>query len=117
MIELDANVSIEPLPHEDRLIYALRLQAAGQEEMQIRKSLRHHFSMSIDEFPEFFEYLEPARLRHIGVLMRLKPGQSDRTLIRKLSRNLGISVSTSEQLVARFKALDPDTPYLEPGAF
>ena len=75
MIELDANVSIEPLPHEDRLIYARRLQAAGQEEMHIRKSLRHHFSMSVDEFAEFFDHLEPACLRHIGLLMRLKPSQ------------------------------------------
>ncbi len=91
-----------PNSDEDRKSYALRLEALGFEEMFIRMALRYHFQMKIEEFPDFFESHDRARLGHIALLSTLRPGRSDYALARKLSRNLGISLERADQLVARY---------------
>ncbi|MGL6209222.1 MAG: hypothetical protein ACRC14_05255 [Paracoccaceae bacterium] len=97
--------TLPPASGEARDAYAYRLQQAGHEEMFIRKALRFHFAMKIDELPALFVALEPARLRHIALLATLQPGRTDYSLARKLSKNLGISIEIAEQMVAKFKAL------------
>jgi hypothetical protein len=91
--------SLPPAPKENEHQYALRLQNAGFDEMFIRKALRCHFQMKIEDFPTFFEPFLQARLKYVRLLAALRPGQTDTNLARRVARNLGISAESARWLV------------------
>jgi hypothetical protein len=96
--------SLPPAPKEDEHQYALRLQNAGFDEMFIRKALRFHFQMKIEEFPTFFEPFLQARLKYVRLLAALRPDQADSQLVRRVARNLGISAEGALRLVEEVNA-------------
>ncbi|SEB67870.1 hypothetical protein [Rhodobacter sp. 24-YEA-8] len=102
--------ALRPNSDEDRMSYALRLQKDGFEEMFIRKALRCHFQMKIEDFPVFFEGFEEARLGHVALLLQIGPNRSDYSLARKISKNLGIAPAHAEALVIRFRTHSTNSP-------
>lgn len=92
-----------PKAGETKETYSQRLQDQGYEEMFIRKGLRLHFSMQLDEFVDFFDDFKEARLRHLELLMELEPDRTDYSLSRKVSKNLGISKEQADDLVQDFR--------------
>lgn len=92
-----------PKTGETQEMYCQRLQDDGHEEMFIRKGLRFHFAMPLEEFGDFFDNFKEARLRHMASLKQLAPNRTDYSFARKVSRNLGISQERAEDLVQIFK--------------
>lgn len=95
--------NMQPEPGEDTKSYCLRLEQDGHEEMFIRKALRMHFSMKIDEFGAFFEDYELARLRHLAMLKQIHPNRNSYSLKLKVRKNLGISEERANYWVKRFE--------------
>ena len=93
-----------PKTGETRETYCRRLNDQGLEEMLIRKGLRLHFSMKIEEFGEFFDDYKDARLRHLTLLLQRQPNRTDYSLARKVSKNLGISQERAEYWVNTYRA-------------
>lgn len=92
-----------PEKGETQEMYCQRLQDDGHEEIFIRKGLRFHFAMPLEEFGDFFDNFKEARLRHVALLKQLAPNRTDYSLARKVSRNLGISQERAEVLVQIYK--------------
>ncbi|WP_171176063.1 hypothetical protein [Ruegeria sp. HKCCD8929] len=83
--------------------YCARLELNGFEEMFIRKALRYHLGMQVEEFGAFFNGFEQARLRHLTMLSRMSPNRTEYSFTKKVSKNLGISEQLASQWVARFE--------------
>ncbi|MTH99319.1 hypothetical protein [Roseibium sp. RKSG952] len=92
-----------PLESETDLDYARRLESSGGEEMWIRKALRAHRQMPLESMSDFFEDFPDARLRHLQLLTSLHPGRSNHSLIKKVSKNLGISEDCAKSWVKKFE--------------
>lgn len=90
---------LPPLPIEDALQYALRLQDAGYDEIFVRKALRFHFQTKIEELAAFCEPLRNARLRSVRLYVNLHLGRTEHYLIRRVSRSLGIDEQLARDLV------------------
>lgn len=97
-----------PSPEEDREQYCSRLEASSFDETQIRKALRRHFEMSLEEMGDFFENYPEARIRHLTLLKEVYPQgyNDDDRLARKVSRDLGISRKRAEHWVKQVRQLD-----------
>ncbi|MEP2890220.1 hypothetical protein [Tateyamaria sp.] len=100
-MSLERYDKLPPQVGESKRDYALRLQEIGHEEMFMRKALAYHFHVEISEFSAFFNAFELARLRHISMLRLLFPNRNNYSLIKKVSKNLGISDELAELWVAR----------------
>lgn len=92
-----------PKEDEDAKAYSHRLELDGFEETYIRKALRVHFLMNIEEFGRFFEEFELARLRHLTHLMDLDSGRNNYSLTKKVAKNLGVPEERAEYWVTRFQ--------------
>jgi hypothetical protein len=93
-----------PATEEKRLEFCRRLETGGHEEMFIRKALKFHFSMKIEEFGDFFEDFEDARFRHLKLLDELEPNRNSYSFALKVSRNLGIPIERAEHWVRAFRS-------------
>ena len=91
-----------PTDTETRHSYCKRLEDDGHDEMFIRKALRIHWGMELQEFGAFFEDYPEARMRHVAVLYRIRPTRTAYSFALKLSRNLGISQNQAEKWIERF---------------
>lgn len=95
----NADMPLFPLNGETLHAYCQRLQELGQEEMSIRKGASEHFGLSVNEMGEFFTEFREARLRHIRMLIEMEPNRTEFSLIKKVSKNLGISDEEATSLV------------------
>ncbi|MEX0308798.1 MAG: hypothetical protein AB3N17_00990 [Tateyamaria sp.] len=101
-------------PHESESVreYCARLEAAGFEEMFLRKAVTHHDFMDVSEigwerFNAFFRDFPISRLRHVAFLQELEPNRTDYSLGLKLARNLGLDREAANALVKEFRSQDP----------
>ena len=92
-----------PLNGETLHSYCQRLQDLGQEEMSIRKGASKHFGLSINEMGEFFTEFREARLRHIRMLIEMEPNRTEYSLMKKVSKNLGIADQEAASLISSIK--------------
>ena len=92
-------------PHQGETVtaYAHRLEGLGAEEMLVRKALADHFDMPFAEMGAFFEAFETARLRHLTLLKRIHPNRTRYSLVKKVSKNLGISEERAEYWVKKYE--------------
>ena len=97
---------MHPKSQETEHAYARRLEVEGYDEMFIRKAIRAHFSVGIQELGDFFEDYPLARMRHVAAVAKLRDYPSDRALAIKLSKNLGIEVECADELVRLLRASD-----------
>jgi hypothetical protein len=104
MTDYDLDRIQAPRESETARGYCARLEAAGYEEMIIRKGLAQHFEMPIDEMSVFLADFPAARLRHIGLLLEIAPNRSEYSLIVKVAKNLGLSRETAKRWVEAFRA-------------
>ena len=102
-------------PHYEKILpqageyaesYARRLEIDGYEERFIRKALRAHFGMKIEEFAKFFENYELARLRHLHLLRTMAPDRTGYSFQRKVAKNLGVSEKRAVYWIERFLAAE-----------
>lgn len=88
---------------ESKRDYCFRLQEIGHEEMFIRKALAYHFHVPIHDLGAFFNEFELARLRHLTLLRLIAPGRTEYSMVKKVSKNLGISEELAKRWVMHFK--------------
>lgn len=93
---------IYPTDAETRFSYCKRLEDEGHEEMFIRKVLRVHWAMQIEEFGDFFEDFRRARMRHVELVYEMQPTRSAYSFALKMSKNLGIPHSRAAEWVDEF---------------
>ncbi|MCF6316723.1 MAG: hypothetical protein L3J30_10650 [Marinosulfonomonas sp.] len=79
-----------PKTDEGRHAYGQRLQKQGQRELYIRKALRAHFDLSIDETIAVCAELPVARLLELKDLRRRFPELNENRLAWKISKSLTI---------------------------
>ncbi|MEM7426094.1 MAG: hypothetical protein AAF441_08360 [Pseudomonadota bacterium] len=96
-------LEMHPEEGENPVAYAVRLEAAGHEEMLIRKALRAHFGFEIAELPPLVAGCELAKLRHIDLLTEIAPNRTRYSLIRKVAKNLGVSEDEAADWVERYE--------------
>jgi hypothetical protein len=82
--------SDKPNAGEDKSAYGRRLQAEGQRELYIRKALRAHFGLGIDETIAICADLPKARLLELKELRRRFPDLNENRLAWKISKSLTI---------------------------
>jgi len=80
----------KPNAGEDKSAYGMRLQAEGQRELYIRKALRAHFGLGIDETIAICADLPKARLLELKELRRRFPDMNENRLAWKISKSLTI---------------------------
>ncbi len=80
----------KPNADEDKSAYGRRLQAEGQRELYIRKALRAHFGLEIDETIAICADLPKARLLELKELRRRFPDLNENRLAWKISKSLTI---------------------------
>ncbi|GGX37756.1 hypothetical protein GCM10007385_00530 [Tateyamaria omphalii] len=101
-------------PHksEDVREYCARLEAAGFEEMFLRKAAMHHDFMNFSEigwarFNAFFRDFPISRLRHVALLQELAPNRTEYSLGLKVAKNLGLDKEAANALVKEFRSKEP----------
>ena len=94
-----------PLPAADEgpESYCHRLEALGLDDVFIRKVLGNVFGIPLDDSSRLFSDFETARLRYVAMI-GAHPARTGRVLVKKLSRNLGITEEDAAQWVAKFEA-------------
>ena len=75
---------------ESKANYGKRLQSEGQRELYIRKALREHFGLSIDETIAICAKLPAARLQELKELRSRFPDLNENRLAWKISKSLTI---------------------------
>jgi len=75
---------------ESKTAYGKRLQKEGQRELYIRKALREHFDLSIDETIRQCKALPKARLLELKELRKRFPDLNENRLAWKISKSLTI---------------------------
>ncbi len=100
-MDLERYDTLPPEVGESKRDYCLRLQEIGHEEMFIRKALAFHFHVQFSEFSAFFNEFELARLRHLTMLRHLASSRNEFSMMKKVSKNLGISEELAERWVIR----------------
>ena len=93
---------LPPLKGESCTDYCARLEADGYDEMFIRKALRTHFQMSIEELAPSFDAFPLARFRHIAIILNLRPWREPAHLRRKVAKNLGLNQEEAADWIERF---------------
>lgn len=94
---------LPPCAGESAFDYCKRLEDLGHEEMFIRKAMRHHFGLAIEDMGALFNSFEDARLRYLTMVNRMTPNRSDYSLAKKVSKSLGISEELASKWVSRFR--------------
>lgn len=79
-----------PQTDEGRHAYGQRLQKQGQRELYIRKALRTHFGLGIDEVIAICADLPKARLLELKQLRKQFPDLNENRLAWKISKTLTI---------------------------
>ncbi|MEE9387870.1 MAG: hypothetical protein V3U96_04615 [Paracoccaceae bacterium] len=87
---MNAYLTDPPTTDEDTRAYGKRLQAQGQRELYIRKALRAHFGLSIDETIAACAELPDARLLELNALRARFPALNANRLAWKISKSLTI---------------------------
>ncbi|MEL6827800.1 MAG: hypothetical protein AAFN91_16245 [Pseudomonadota bacterium] len=92
-----------PVPSIEDTIdsYCYRLQSDGYEEMTIRKSVSEYFKQPTEEAGRFYAKFEAARLQHLWLLVQIEPNRSRYSLMKKVSKNLGITEEEAVSLIDR----------------
>ncbi len=75
---------------ESKTAYGKRLQKEGQRELYIRKALREHFGLTIDETIRQCKELPKARLLELKELRKRFPDLNENRLAWKISKSLTI---------------------------
>ncbi|WP_299209646.1 hypothetical protein [uncultured Tateyamaria sp.] len=101
-----------PFDGEDARNYCARWEAAGFEEMFLRKAAMHHGLLDFSEtgwerFSAFFKDFPISRLRHVALLQELEPNRTDYSLSLKVAQNLSLDSETANALVKEFRAEEP----------
>ena len=84
-------VTDAPNANESKLAYGKRLQAQGLRELYIRKALRAHFELEIDETIAICAKLPGARFLELQQMRRRFPDLNENRLAWKISKSLTIS--------------------------
>lgn len=84
-------VIITPLKNETPQAYALRVEKSGAREIVIRKGLRAHFDMSMEDAIQVCSILSDARHRELLDLRARFPDLNENRLAWKISKSLTIS--------------------------
>ncbi len=79
-----------PLANEDQAGFVKRLEAAGQRELTIRRALREHFDLSVDEVIAACAGLSSARHLELQDLRARFPDLNENRLTWKISQSLTI---------------------------
>ncbi|WP_294223568.1 hypothetical protein [uncultured Shimia sp.] len=87
---------LPPAKGESNVAYCRRLEAAGHDELFLRKALAFHFQLPQDDMKHCLDQFPEARLRHIDTLTKLHPARSAYALADKLAVNLGLSLSEAK---------------------
>ena len=111
VMDLKRYDTLPPDVGESKKDYCFRLQEIGHEEMFIRKALAYHFHVQLFEFGAFFNDFELARLRHLTMLRLLAPGRNEFSMVKKVSKNLGISEELAKRWVIRHQEVG-DVTYI-----
>jgi hypothetical protein len=80
-----------PKQNETQKAYAKRLEAEGQREIYIRKALREHYELAIEEIIQVCSELPEARNRELQDLRSRFPTLSENRFAWKISKSLTIS--------------------------
>lgn len=80
-----------PMGNETELNYGKRLQKQGQRELYIRKALREHFALDINEAIAVCDKLPTARLLELRELRARFPDLNENRLAWKISKSLTLS--------------------------
>jgi len=102
---MNDHMTDAPKAHEGRNAYAERLQKEGQRELYIRKALKAHFGLSIDETIAACAALPKARLLELRALRGRFPDLNENRLAWKISKSLTLSKEDSlkwaQKLIAK----------------
>jgi len=63
--------------------------------------------MGLSEFGALFNQFETARLRHVSFLLNLSPRRNLYSMMKKLSKNLGISEELAQDWIDRHEEIGP----------
>ncbi len=80
-----------PKQDESQKAYAIRLEAEGQREIYVRKALREHFGLTIEETILACAELPEARHRELLDLRSRFPTLSEKRFAWRISRSLTLS--------------------------
>ncbi|KPU83987.1 hypothetical protein JI58_06410 [Marinosulfonomonas sp. PRT-SC04] len=80
-----------PEANESELSYGKRLQKQGQRELYIRKALREHFALDINEAIAVCHKLPTARLLELKELRARFPDLNENRLAWKISKSLTLT--------------------------
>ena len=87
---MNDHMTDKPNADEDQSAYGKRLEAEGQRELYIRKALRAHFGLTIDETITACGGLPAARLLELKALRGRFPALNENRLAWKISKSLTI---------------------------
>ena len=87
---MNGYMTDKPNTGESKLAYGKRLETQGQRELYIRKALRAHFGLTIDETIALCGELPIARHLELKELRRRFPDLNENRLAWKISKSLTI---------------------------
>ncbi|PCH96550.1 MAG: hypothetical protein COB84_04760 [Rhodobacteraceae bacterium] len=97
----------QPKTSEDQIAYAKRLEKDGQREIYIRKALREHFGLSIDEVIVLCAKLPKARKREIINLRERFPNLTEKRFVWRIVQSMTLSKDDAKRWADKIISAEP----------